>query len=591
VAPARLEVLASSATLARVGRARELARHRHVSDHADLGLQRLGTRFSSAETEHAYQAWQLERHAPFNRAALAAGAIAVALGGAVGIPLQLADRAGVWSAWTFGVLVPVLALGAYVSHDARRRRWTPLAVALGNGLAGLTAVTANASEPGSSLVAAVILTYFVFAIHRVRLWVAVATAMSYELLALALYVREWWSGAQPATWLALHGFWLVICFATAMTANVVAGVLSRRSYVQERIIERQRETIAKERERSEALLKQELSHQVAARSRELGQMLARIDATMIAHRLASGDVFGERYRVARELGAGGMGAVYEVERVTDGERLALKIITGEISGAQAARFAREAEIGARIRHQNLVSIVDVGVERGVPFLAMELALHGSLEDERARFGDTSWALPVLAQVAAGLSALHDEGVVHRDLKPANVLFTVAGGAPVAKISDFGISRFGRLDGEPGAMPKPMIPDAIDPSAPTEEPAKHGRVLTATGVLLGTPYYMAPEAARGGRSLGPPADVFAFGIVACEVLTGQAPFDKPPIFFAMVGAGTPAPRAETLALLPKSLRATVLASLAESPSERPTMPAIIAALDEAKRALQMRAHAS
>lgn len=293
-------------------------------------------------------------------------------------------------------------------------------------------------------------------------------------------------------------------------------------------------------------------------------MLAKSDVSIDVQRLEPGERFAERYRVVAPLGAGGMGAVYEVERVTDSAHLALKAIVGDISGASAARFAREAEIGARIRHPNVIPIVDVGVSGGMPFLVMELVRGGSLEAQRASFGDIPWALPILRDVAAGLAALHQAGVVHRDLKPANVLLD--GGT--AKIADFGISRFGALEDVPfdasadtmAASPRPAAPD-----------------LTATGVVMGTPLYMAPEGAKSARSLDASADMFALGIIAYEMLAGRAPFPVPAFVLAMAGQSVPTPDPIEDARVTAHLRALILECLNGDPARRPRVNAIADAL--------------
>jgi hypothetical protein len=312
-------------------------------------------------------------------------------------------------------------------------------------------------------------------------------------------------------------------------------------------------------------LTEELRYQVAARSRELTEVLARAGAPLAPIQVSPGDVVEGRYRVVRLLGAGGMGAVYEIERTSDQRPFALKMLTSPISGAAAARFTREAEIGARIRHPNVVAIVDVGIARGgAPFLVMELVGGGSLEDHRDRFGDVSWALPLLAQVAAGLAELHGAGVVHRDLKPSNVLLSGNGGT-VARIADFGISRFGAVDST-------LTEDeTVDDTSQVLGP----RSLTGTGALVGTPLYMPPEAAGGSRFLTAAADVFAFGLLAYELLAKAFPFPTAPVFLTQ--AEQPLPKPPPLDM-PADVERLLASCLAEDPVMRPRIDAVREALE-------------
>src|SRR5262249_42713969 len=155
------------------------------------------------------------------------------------------------------------------------------------------------------------------------------------------------------------------------------------------------------------------------RSRQLAEALQRVGTVPARGSLfTAGQRIDDRYEIVRQLGAGGMGAVYEVLRASDARRLALKVLTAATTGVSLARLAREAEVAGRISHPNLVSIVDVDVSKtGELYLVMELVDGRALSDARGRHRDVRWVLPVLAQIAQGLRALHGGGVVHRDLKP------------------------------------------------------------------------------------------------------------------------------------------------------------------------------
>lgn len=370
-----------------------------------------------------------------------------------------------------------------------------------------------------------------------------------------------------------------------------AGELSRKvADLQERNVEVQ-------------ALNVELRHQIAERSRELaGALRAGIAAPSLGLSLREGDVVDGRYRVVGALGSGGMGTVHEVERLKDGRRFALKVMSGHPHPTTAARFAREAEIAARIADPHLVAVVDVsGSTSAGMYLVMELVHGRSLEERRDRFGDVAWGVPVLAQIASGLAALHAAGVVHRDLKPGNVLLArAADGAEVAKISDFGISRFdaveddGAFEAAAGRAPvdEPQ-PETLDHpvalwSAETE--ARQVPVaaatrtppavpLTGTGVVMGTPAYMAPEIRRGARFAKPASDLFAFGLIAYEILAGRPAFAAPAIHLAFTMKHLPA--VEPLPPeVPAEIGALVLACLAEEPSRRPAAAEAVAVLARA-----------
>ena len=289
-----------------------------------------------------------------------------------------------------------------------------------------------------------------------------------------------------------------------------------------------------------ATLEQRVQREVAERSKDL--TAAVLSLSREQHEIAADTVVDGRYRILRRIGEGGMGSVWNAERIADGQRVAVKVLRSQSDPAIVARFAREAQIAATITHPNLVPVLDVGLADGRIFLVMPLVEAGSLDHQRERFGQRDWAVPILAGIAQGLAALHSRGVVHRDLKPSNVL--VADG--IARITDLGIARVvGELatpasPSDTARSPQGSVPDS---SAPTL--LGDSGNLTRAGEMLGTPYYMAPELAEITADAGPAADVFAFGVIACELLTGKPPFREPPILSRRMGRPIATPPREAL----------------------------------------------
>jgi len=242
--------------------------------------------------------------------------------------------------------------------------------------------------------------------------------------------------------------------------------------------------------------------------------------------LEPGATFG-RYQLAELLGRGGMGEVYSAHDSVLHRKVALKVLTvrpeadavagrAPSSTDRQGRILREARSAAGITHPNAVAIYDVGEVDGVPFLAMELVAGRNL---RAFVGDTSVPLARrirwIADVARALGAAHKLGIVHRDIKPENVMVRDDG---FVKVLDFGIAR--RAVTAEDAPQSP--PDPNDLAALARLAVSSG-TLTAEGVVIGTPMYMAPEQIRAGAIDGR-ADQFAWGVLATEVLTGKTPWD-------------------------------------------------------------------
>jgi serine/threonine protein kinase/WD40 repeat protein len=261
------------------------------------------------------------------------------------------------------------------------------------------------------------------------------------------------------------------------------------------------------------------------------------------------------YEILSELGRGGMGVVYQARQVALDRRVALKFV---LAGAHAdaddlARFRREAEAIARLRHPNVVEVYEVGDQGGVPHLAMELCPGGSLARQLAA-GPLAprRAAALVETLARAVQAAHEAGVIHRDLNPANVLLTEDG---TPKITDFGLAR--RLDG-------------------TAE-------LTATGAILGTPSYMAPEQASGdSKRVGPAADVYALGAVLYACLTGRPPFRAATLLETLlqVVANPPARPSRLRPGVPAPLEAICLRCLRKKPGQR--FPSAAALADALRR---------
>jgi tetratricopeptide (TPR) repeat protein/TolB-like protein len=246
----------------------------------------------------------------------------------------------------------------------------------------------------------------------------------------------------------------------------------------------------------------------------------------------SGDFVSNRYRIVRLLGSGGMGEVYEAEDRELHESVALKIIRPEIAASPRilARFRREIQLARRVTHPNVCRIYDVShhlarsgagtAERRISFVSMELLPGRTLAAQLRASGrmTTSGALPIVRQLAAGLDAAHAVSVVHRDFKSANVMLTESdAGVPRAVITDFGLAHDTGSSAAAGDMR-----------------------LTDTGMVVGTPSYMAPEQLDQGP-LTPATDVYALGVVMFEMVTGRLPFDgNTPMSIAMSRLANPAP---------------------------------------------------
>jgi serine/threonine protein kinase len=280
--------------------------------------------------------------------------------------------------------------------------------------------------------------------------------------------------------------------------------------------------------------------------------------------------------VVSPLAEGGMGRVYEVYRTTDHVRLAAKVLSGRLDRRSLGRFVREAQILASLDHPHLVAILDIDAASDVGlYIVMELLRGGSLRQHHARTGDVGWVLYVMRQIASALALLHARSIVHRDLKPENIL--VVQGAPrdppTVKLADFGISSL--LD---DLGPADTHDDPASPTTPREgiEP-RITPFMTRSGVILGTPNYMAPELAHGSRGARPSSDVFSLGVIAHEFLVGALPFARPLVFHGPGEGLTRPSRLRQCADLGPALADLFEACLDLDPDRRPSAEAVVRSL--------------
>jgi hypothetical protein len=279
-------------------------------------------------------------------------------------------------------------------------------------------------------------------------------------------------------------------------------------------------------------------------------------------------VIDNKYRVEQLLGRGGMGAVYRARDMRLDRLVALKIVRPELleDGDARRRFKREAQIVARLQHPGIVSIFDFGtLTGGGAYLVMELVRGEDLRRVLHREGrlDSARAARILTTVCGAIEAAHHEGVLHRDLKPENIV--LADGNVEAKVLDFGVAK---LVSDRGTE------TTIDPQG----------TLTLAGTIVGTPAYMAPEQLRADAP-DPRTDVFALGVIAYEMLSGDLPFSRGSLTDVILAqARGAAPLSTRDPGVPRDLERAINRALNLNPDDRPATPQAFAA--EVARAMAL-----
>ncbi len=259
-------------------------------------------------------------------------------------------------------------------------------------------------------------------------------------------------------------------------------------------------------------------------------------------RPTTGQVFGSRYELVSRIAIGGMGEVWKATDSVIGRTVAIKILKDEYMGDPGfrERFRAESRHAALVNHEGIANVFDYGEEDGSAYLVMELVPGEALSSvlDREKILPATKVLHIVAQTTAALHAAHQAGLVHRDIKPGNLLITPDG---AVKITDFGIAR---------------LADQVP--------------LTATGQVMGTVQYLAPEQASG-KPASPATDVYSLGIVAYEALAGKRPFrGESQVAIAMAQIKEAPPALPTS--IPEAVRKLVLSCMAKKPGDRPASAA-------------------
>ena len=270
----------------------------------------------------------------------------------------------------------------------------------------------------------------------------------------------------------------------------------------------------------------------------------------------TGDTLGGRYRLVELVGVGGMGEVWRATQLALGREVAIKLLYRDrwAPGAQHTpvavmeeRFRREASLIAKVRHRNVVDVIDFGTtDDGTHFLVMPFLVGETLEQRMGREpAPNVQELRLLFDgVLAGLGAIHDAGVIHRDLKPANIFLVRDADGVVPTLLDFGISR-------------------------EEERAPKSSQLTHEGAMMGTPHYMAPEQFESARTADRRADLYGVGAMLYEAFAGKVPYagNDPFAVYRAILEGSAQPLGQLRPDLPLALLHVIERALASDPDHR------------------------
>lgn len=491
---------------------------------------------------------------PVVRLALVLGILLYSLFGILDTLIAPAQRDQLWII-RFAIVVPTMAgtLAFTYARSFHRFREPVLFTAMLIAALGIVAMTAIIPRPGSYLYYAGLLLAVMFAFSLLRLRLVSATTVT--LITIAAYVvTAIWINPTPGALMVNNLFFLISALILAFAAQYAIERYARTNFLQRRVIAAR----TAELEMTNAELR---TKNIALAESRAETVRAAARSELIYSALSEalpGTVLDDKYRVEAKLGSGSFGTVYRGVHMHLNHPVAIKVFRPTVgSGAPEAleQFRLEGITACRITHPNAVSVLDFDVAAGsLAYMVMELLEGRSLAEELEELE----RLPVDrcrrigAEVCDVLTAAHEAGLIHRDVKPSNVFLHHVKGEEHVKVIDFGIAKLMNAD------------LALFDSA--------GARRTATGVLLGTPAYMAPERLNSEPYDGQ-ADVYAVGVLLYEMLTGTLPFTAKRTgnwsLAMMIGLKEAPLPSSVEPSVPPEMDDLVRRALSKSPAMRPT----------------------
>ena len=518
---------------------------------SDAGrLNPVTLRFPAPPVEEEFQQYYFQNSLKQMRVALLLGVGIFALFGVLDIVAIPQQRAEVWKLRYLIVCPWVLAVVG-LSFTPLFRRIHQFAIASAAGIAGVIVVmiTVIIPAPVTYIYSAglLLVMFYGFTFMRLRFHPALALA----LFLVATYNAFAFAHGTPYFAVATINFFLFTSIVLGGTAGYSIELFLRRNFRQRRLIESNAEELKRkydELERFNAELRE--SRQAVIESSRRAQLIFSALADALP-----GTILEDKYKLEEKIGSGAFGTVYSGRHLLLDAPVAVKIfrpVPGKNMDKSLERFRREGMSAKRISHPNAVTVLDFGISaEAIAFLVMELLRGRTLADELRNLKKVSprRAAEIALPICSVLAEAHRASIIHRDIKPSNIFLHQTTAGEIVKVVDFGIAK--------------MLDSATD---------AEDTHLTATGALIGTPSYMAPER-LGTEAYGTESDIYSVGVMMYEMITGELPFEGAGTnylraAFLHATADVPAPRTKERDV-PEELDTLIVRAMATDPTERPT----------------------